>query len=429
MTCDLKNRNATLTFQTEQTRSLIGAAFLFGSRIGGLALGLLSTVVAARLLELDEFGRFTFLRSVTLYLGIFFDFGASISTGRLLALSQESTDTENLCGAWLVLFIPIAVGYVLLLGASSFWVDEFFHLEVGRTVLLSAIPALGIPLERSLRELLQGQGAALLLGILNVAPWVLFLLIAVSVWSCGLMSFDTMVFLYFGAFFVTMVALIMLLRPRFDRLGEFLRRILAETRSFGREAYVGRIIGTGTYQLDSPMIAYFTQDPAAVGFYGMAKALVAPISLGPASLSVAVYRDLARSTRLPARLTRINLFGLLFLCILYFLLARPLIFALFSPKYAQMLPLLYVWVLAACAQGAYQLPNLFLSAKGKGRTLQNMAIWFGAANIVLNFSLIPVFGALGAVIASAIANALWLYGCMRSYYRHVFDLTKSDRYS
>lgn len=418
-TCDLKNPLAALAPRTHDTRSFTGAALLFGSRIAGLALGLLSTVVAARLLDSAEFGRFTFLRSVTLYLGIFFDFGASIATGRLLALSQESSETENLCGAWLVLFTPIAVAYVLLLAASSFWMDEFFHLEVSRTILLSAIPALGIPLERSLRELFQGQGTAVLLGILNAVPWALFLLISVSLWIAGWASFATVVFVYFGAFFATMVVLIVLLRPRFDRLGECVRKILAETRAFGLEAYIGRIIGTGTYQLDSPMIAYFTQDPAAVGFYGLAKALVAPIALGPGSLSVAIYRDLARAARLPARFTRVNLLWLLVLSALYLALARPVVFSLFSSEYAGVLPLLYVWILSAFVQGAYQLPNFFLSAKGEGRVLRVMATWFAVANVLLNFSLIPPFGAFGASVASTIANGLWLYICIRFYQKTV----------
>ncbi len=356
---------------------------------------------------------------MTLYLGIFFDFGASIATGRLLALSQAASEAENLCGAWLVIFTPIAVGYVLLLAASSFWLDELFHFNVNKAIFLSAIPALGIPLERSLRELLQGQGGALLLGILNTVPWALFLLLSVSLWISGWASFEAVVFVYFGAFFATMVVLIVLLRPRFDRLGDLARKILAETRAFGLEAYIGRIIGTGTYQLDSPMIAYFTQDPAAVGFYGLAKALVAPISLGPGSLSVAIYRDLARAARLPVRFTRVNLLWLIVLSALYLVLARPVVFSLFSSEYAEMLPLLYVWILSAFIQGAYQLPNFFLSAKGEGRVLRIIATWFAAANILLNFSLIPPFGAFGASVASTIANGLWLYICIRFYQKTV----------
>jgi O-antigen/teichoic acid export membrane protein len=44
-----------------------------------------------------------------------------------------------------------------------------------------------------------------------------------------------------------------------------------------------------------------------------------------------------------------------------------------------------------------------------------MAFWFFVANLILNFALIPVWGAMGATIASGGASLIWLVLCIFYY--------------
>jgi O-antigen/teichoic acid export membrane protein len=46
-----------------------------------------------------------------------------------------------------------------------------------------------------------------------------------------------------------------------------------------------------------------------------------------------------------------------------------------------------------------------------------MALWFSAANLILNFSLIPIWGAMGATLASGGAYLVWLTLCIFYYNR------------
>jgi O-antigen/teichoic acid export membrane protein len=76
-----------------------------------------------------------------------------------------------------------------------------------------------------------------------------------------------------------------------------------------------------------------------------------------------------------------------------------------------------LWIGVAFIQGSYQLPNMFITARGEGIILRTMAIWYSIANLVLNFSLIPLWGTVGATIASGCAYLLWLVLCIFYYNR------------
>lgn len=388
-----------------------------------MGLAFVCNVLAARLLGAGQFGQFTFVQSFLAYFGLFFEFGVSIAAGRLLALSRDREQRADLCGAWLVVFSFIAMAYVVIIALASQCVDQIFHLGVRSALVVCIVPAVGMPLQTALREILQGRGSMLLLGILNILPWACFLVGLGVLGLRGMNSVVSVALAYFTSLFATTVAISIALRPQFHHLKEQVSRILAETRSFGVHVFLARVVGVGTFQLDSPMIAYFTQDATAVGFYGLAKGIVAPISMLSRSLGIVLFPDLATSMRLPAKLVRANLLWLISACGTLCLLAKPLITVFFSAEYMDMLPMLYVWTAIAFIQGAFQLPNLFLNAQGQGRTLRNMAIWYAIANVVLNISLIPLLGAMGASIASGGAYSLWLMLCIL-YYRH----TTSEAY-
>jgi O-antigen/teichoic acid export membrane protein len=393
------------------------AGGLFGSQILGMGLAFACHLLATRLLGAERFGEFAFIQSLLVYLGILFEFGISIATCRLLTLSDDQMQQTRLCGAWLIMFLPIVIVYTMVIALSAPWVETIFQLEIRRTLLLCALPAVGLPLQTALRDILQGRAEVFLLALLNVAPWVSFLI------ALGWLSFNQRPSLnlvalsYFTSVFLTTIIIILALKPQFKGLKIQIRCILSETRSFGFRAFCSRVIAVGTFQLDLPMIAYFTRDTTSVGFYGLAKGIAAPISMLSRSLATVWFPRFATSTELPSQLIRANVMGLGAASICLFILAQPLISFLFPPDYAGVLPLLYIWAAVAFIQGAYQLPHAFLRAQGQGHVLQQMAILFAIANIVLNLLLISSLGAIGASLASGAAYSIWLILCIIYYKR------------
>jgi O-antigen/teichoic acid export membrane protein len=391
---------------------------LFFGQVVGMGAAFLSYLAVARLLGPYDYGRFMFVYAIFTYLALFFECGVSSAAGRLLAFSECRAERRQLLGEWLSLLGMCALAYAICLFGGAFWIDHVSQFHVSRVIEVCALPAVGMLWHTSLREVLQGLGAHRHLSLLYIAPWAGFLV------GLGIMSFVgnpsllAVCLLLTTCFFLTGLVLSIMLKPR-----RFSHRIWGsalwqETKRFGFHAYLGRLAGTGTFQMDTPLIAYFTHDPASVGFYGLAKGMAAPITLLTSSMGVASYRNLATSKRLPRETACLGLLLLSTGCLAALLLGRPLVSALLPKNYTGVMPLLYAWVAVAFVQGSYQLPNSFLNAHGEGRILRTMALWFAAANLTLNFTLIPVWGAMGATAASGGAYLLWLALCI-FYYNHV----------
>ena len=396
---------------------MFSSSLLFVGQVLGMVAAFLSYLLVARLLGAQDFGRFMFLYSVFTYIGMFFEAGTSIATGRLLALSNDQSEQQQLVGTWLALFGGLAATYCATLLLSVFWIDRVFQFHVGRTLAFCSLPAIGLPWQNALREILQGLGAHLRLCFLLVAPWSFFLLGLSALKLSGQFSLFSVALLLTASFFLTGLVISITLKPKLPRQGMRGSPVWNETKRFGVHAFVGRLMGTGTYQLDTPLIAFFVRDPASVGFYGLAKGMTAPIALLTWSMGVASYRKLANVRRLSRETIWLGTLLLLTACLGMGLLGKPIVLGLLSKGYSGVLPLLYLWIGVAFIQGSYQFPNIFLSARGEGVILRTMAIWFSIANLILNFSLIPLWGTIGATIASGSAYLLWLTLCIFYYSR------------
>lgn len=396
---------------------LLSSGGLFFGQVIGVGAAFVSYMLVARLLGAEDFGRFMFLYAVLTYTAMFFDVGTSVAAGRLLALSHDTAEQQQIVGTWLTLFCLLSFVYAATLLLGAFLIDRIVPFHVGRILSFCALPAIGFPWYSAVREILPGLGAHRTLSFLYVAPWGGFLIGLGALKLYGQTSLLAVTLLLTTCFLIAGVVVSLTLKPRasWQRLWD--SAVWNETKRFGFHAYLGRLVGTGTYQLDTPLIAFFGRDPTSVGFYGLAKGMAAPIAWLTGSIGVASYRRLAISKRLPRQTIQLGMFLLLIACPVVCLVGRPVVSGLLPHSYAGVLPLLYAWVGVAFVQGSYQLPNLFLSAHGEGLILRKMAIWFSAANLILNFSLIPIWGAMGATLASGGAYLVWLTLCIFYYNR------------
>ena len=85
------------------------------------------------------------------------------------------------------------------------------------------------------------------------------------------------------------------------------------------------------------------------------------------------------------------------------LLARPFITLVFSHRYVEAATLAVPLTIASSLNGVTTVYSSFLSAQARGRDLRNAGFVLTGSNIILNFALIPTFGAVGAAWASVAA--------------------------
>jgi O-antigen/teichoic acid export membrane protein len=90
----------------------------------------------------------------------------------------------------------------------------------------------------------------------------------------------------------------------------------------------------------------------------------------------------------------------------------------FSHRYSPAVRLVAPLALAQAIRGVTSVYNSFLSAQARGTELRNTGVILTFSNIVLNFALIPPFGATGAAWASLIA-------LIANLFAHVFYYRRS----
>jgi O-antigen/teichoic acid export membrane protein len=99
------------------------------------------------------------------------------------------------------------------------------------------------------------------------------------------------------------------------------------------------------------------------------------------------------------------------------LLSGRFIGAIFAPSYAPAARYVLPLALAETLRGVTGLYNSYLSAQAAGRSLRNAGLVLTVSNVILNFALIPPFGASGAAWASVLALLANLLAHIAGYRR------------
>ena len=86
------------------------------------------------------------------------------------------------------------------------------------------------------------------------------------------------------------------------------------------------------------------------------------------------------------------------------LLARPIVYVLFGTEYAKTAGILAVavWYITFGYYGSVR--NIWILAEGKQKYLTGINVAGALSNVVLNFVLIPIWGGVGAALASVITQ-------------------------
>jgi O-antigen/teichoic acid export membrane protein len=391
-------------------------AFAASGGIAGIAAAATAALIA-RNLSRSDYGSFTFSTSFLTLAALFFEIGLFLPMGRLAAIAT-GRERRAVEGAALATFAPIALAFSLVVVGASFLVDPIFHVHSGAALRIAAPLAFVYPFSQFSLLLTQGDGRLHLYSVWTAVSQVLYLgLIVFATSVFGLHHPSTPLLLRGAAFACGAIGLMCKLRPVFDHVRGHARRFVTNARQWGFQAFIGRVLGIGTYNMDVLMLAALTH-PGVVALYSVAGTLANGCGLPITGLGSALFSRAVHQDRLQGRWLAIAwLFGLG--CVIpMWLLAHPIIVLIFSDRYGGASALLAPLVLAQAVRGVTTLYNTFLGAHGKGLELRHTAVILTVSNVIFNVGLIPPFGALGAAWASFLALVVNL-GAHIYYYRRV----------
>jgi O-antigen/teichoic acid export membrane protein len=267
-----------------------------------------------------------------------------------------------------------------------------------------------------LQALAQGLQRLHIASVSTVLSQLLIVAFFILIVTSGNLSASGALFLRSLAQLLVLLVATLLLRPIFRETQRWIRAILKQAREWGFNAYVGRILSVGTYNIDVMMLGIWASSQS-VGFYSLAASLAAASGLPVGAMAPALFPKMARADAIARRwLVAATTLGA-GSAIIAWALAEPVIRLFFSARYVPAAGLVLPLALAQFARGVTGIFNAFFNAHGMGREQRDTGLILTASNLILNFLLIPPFGASGAAWASLLALLVNLLGYVVLYLR------------
>jgi O-antigen/teichoic acid export membrane protein len=378
-----------------------------------------TAIFIARSLGVATMGSYQFATSFLAFVAMFFEFGLFPPASRLAARSTQEGG-RNIFGASVAAFVPIGVAYSITVFALSYGIDSWFHVHVGIAIRLLVPLFLCYPFQFVVIWMSQGMRRLHVLSVTQSCGAVLTLgLIGIYLALARRLTLASSLLLTSSAQLAGEVFAVIWLRPLFVSIRARLREILTEARRWGFQSYVGRVLSVGTYNMDVLMVAALT-DSRQVAFYSLAGGIAGVITFPATGIAAALFprmtseRGLRRSWKVAVWAA--GLAGV----IVVWSASDAVVRVTLGHAYLPVVPLVLPLALAASIRGVTQLYISYLAANAKGRELRTAGLILTASNLVLNFALIPPFGATGAAWAS-------FFALVANYASHVTFYRRSIR--
>jgi O-antigen/teichoic acid export membrane protein len=384
---------------------------------------MVSTALLARSLGPDDFGAYALAVAFLAFAANFFDFGLFLPAARLAA-STAGHERQRVLGASLLTYLPIGLAFSITVFFFSFAVESWLSAESGQALRIVAPLAFAYPFLQVALQLSQGVDRLHISSfttIIGQALFVVLVLAAVDVLASVNISLSVALRVF--SYLVAGIAFAIWIRPRFRGARRYFRPILRHTRAYGFSAYVGRILSIGTYNMDTLMLAAFA-DALSVGYYVLAGTIAYVSGLPVLGMSTALFTRMTKQNRIDRRWL-VAAWGVgIATVVVASVLAYPFIEIVFSASYLPAAALVLPLALAQMVRGVTTVYNQYLAAHARGRELRNAAIVLTISNVVLNFALIPPFGAMGAAWASVLALVVNLVAHVVYYRQSLADTAR-----
>jgi O-antigen/teichoic acid export membrane protein len=397
---------------------LSGSLMRLASDASGVVLGLVSSIVTARVLGPSGKGTLAALTFVTLLVSQCATLGlgdaAVVRVGQAKASAQRALSSSlglvlvtSLVGAALVFAYSIAQ---LPIGDGGIWAAVAVACL---TVVIGGVGQLLIFLVYARQRVVAVSVLTIAMSATAAAAVVvLCVLIDLDVLG-GVLAGLVAALVGFVAATVMLARDRLVLRPRFDR--DYLRPAL----SFGLRAQLASLLAYSTARVDL-LIVYAMASHHEAGIYSVALTLGTITGFVAIALSFASFPRMSampeeRALALTAEMVRVAMILGTALAALLGLALSTLIAVLLGSDYSDSLVPGLVLLVANVVWGGQWLLSRALASRGDASLLiRSFALNLGTM-VALDLVLVPLAGATGAAVATLLASIAGLALCLRAY--------------
>ena len=400
----------------EKERVLSGTSYVFASTITGMVTALLLRLLLVRYLGIQDYGVLALSISVLAIFALVADLGFSSALPRFVADRLNESRLNRLITAGVV--ASAAAGSISC--AFIFLVSSTSGIVFGMPALPPLLVILGIYLPFSLAAL------SFLAAINGLRRMRLYSALIVFMHVSGLGITGIVLALgggLFGAAIATTVSsmvhfAVLLLAGRRYLSWQGLRRVWSDTREllgFGIKMSATNWTSTLLYQVDIIFLALFTKSDLLVGYYSIAVFMARTLWLVPGSLSVVAYPAISEywsegaRSRIEGIVSRGLRFGAGIVSVSAVLLAYfgpDVLSILFGAQTRPAYEPLAILILGMAMLGTARSVASGISSAGQPTLGLKISLVGLAASVILNVALIPLFGLVGAALATTLAYGL-----------------------
>ena len=214
-------------------------------------------------------------------------------------------------------------------------------------------------------------------------------------------------------------------------------RFAAKIVPFGFISMVTTLMLTLNYRVDTLMMGYMFAIPdVEIGYYSLGVSLSEYGWLIPDAFREVLFSRTAKSdaTGEVTMSMKVNLYLTLFMIVGILVMGRPVIRLLAGAEYLPAYPVTVMLIAGIIPMSYFKIIGTLLLAQGKKYVYLGMLTASVVTNILCNMVTIPMWGKMGAALASVISYAV-AGGCFLVYYlksykipvRDVFLFTKEER--
>lgn len=386
---------------------------LYISSLGGVFLGLLSSIINTRFLDPSNYGDVRFVQNFANLGATILFLGFYISGSRLLALSTDTEEKRNICGALLRILALSALMLVLFLLICSIYYSS--NKIISTLFVLSNLLALHLLLNNYITNVTQGDNQIGLLSASRLLPYGLYVIIAFIIYSFYGASSWLMMLLQGGVFLVVTVVITILTKPLFRNFSEIFKKLKNENVKYGNHIYIGSIAMVATTYLAGISIGVFGEDNINVGFYTLALTVTNPLVMLPSIIGTTFFKEFATLVKIPAKVLKGSIVLTMLTCIIFIILIKPIVHFLYSEQYSVVSNYAMLLAVGFSIHGIGDMLGRFLIANGQGKQARNSSIACGTVKLIGYILFVYLWGVNGAIFTTILSDMFYCGGMVYGY--------------
>ena len=411
-----------------KSKKIKQVASLYTSTCIGIVIGIGVSIVNTRLLGPQQYGDLKFLQNLFAFTVTFLTLGVFVSGSRLLAQNEHENVRRQLVGNLFIFASVISVVFTIGLFIFSFFEDNIFHNGLGRIIRIFSPLAFVFPFNLCFEKIMLGSNRIYELSVFQTGPKILYLVSAILFNYFVPLSLTSALTLHLLAFMLLIGIMAIRFKPRFDNLKQNIFLIWTENKTNGLQVYIGLITGVASGHLGAIFIGYFMNN-TNVGFFSLALATTAPLTMIPSAMGTAFFKDFANRQYIPRKTITITILLSICALVFFFVLIEKVILLLYSSEYAAVVPIAYLVSIGSIVHGFGDFFTRFLGAHGRGREMRNSAVAVGISNVLGYYFLVKYFGVMGAASTMVISSCIYLLTRYYIYNRMVHKYRNKSQIS